>query len=92
MALPVSFRWHKDFIERIDLARGSVSRSAFVRDAVEKKIEADEPPLVRPAEPVEVPAEGGVRPLIRYGCRYCDFTAPSPVARCLHHSGQLVAL
>jgi hypothetical protein len=40
MSQPLSFRWDKAFIERIDDARGLIPRSAFVRDAVERKLEA----------------------------------------------------
>lgn len=36
MALPVSFRWDKPFIERIDAARGDVPRTIFVQRAVEQ--------------------------------------------------------
>jgi hypothetical protein len=42
MAQPLSFRWDPEFVARIDRARktplGEVSRSAFVRDAVELAI------------------------------------------------------
>jgi hypothetical protein len=35
MALPLSFRWPQEFVARIDIARGDIPRSAFVRRAVE---------------------------------------------------------
>lgn len=38
MAVPVSFRWDEDFVKRIDGARGDVSRSRFVRRAVERAL------------------------------------------------------
>jgi hypothetical protein len=35
-AVPLSFRWDKDFVARVDAARGAVPRSAFVRECVER--------------------------------------------------------
>lgn len=35
MTKPLSFRWPDEFVARIDEKRGSVSRSRFVRDAVD---------------------------------------------------------
>lgn len=32
---PVTFRWDEDFLARVDQARGSTPRSAFVRNAIE---------------------------------------------------------
>lgn len=39
---PLSFRWDRDFIRRIDAARGTTSRSAYVRQGVLALLEADE--------------------------------------------------
>lgn len=39
-ATPVSFRWSPEFIEAIDKARGSTSRSEFVRVACALRIQA----------------------------------------------------
>lgn len=38
MALPVSFRWDPEFVAKIDAARGDVSRSLWVRRAVEHQL------------------------------------------------------
>jgi hypothetical protein len=38
MPQPLSFRWDPEFIARIDAARGDVSRSLFVRRAVERAL------------------------------------------------------
>jgi hypothetical protein len=40
MALPISFRWDKEFIDQIDAMRGAVPRSAFVRAAIEQALAA----------------------------------------------------
>lgn len=42
MAAPLSFRWDEAFIERVDAARGSTPRSAFVREAVLAFVECEE--------------------------------------------------
>lgn len=43
MALrPVSFRWDEKFVARIDAARGGLSRTEFVRRAVEELVAQDE--------------------------------------------------
>jgi hypothetical protein len=39
MVSPVSFRWPTELVARIDLARGDVPRSAWVRRAVEQALE-----------------------------------------------------
>jgi hypothetical protein len=41
MASPLSFRWDEAFIARIDARRGKMSRSAFVRAAVEAALTDD---------------------------------------------------
>lgn len=51
MAQPLSFRWPKDLIARIDQARGLVARSAWLKDAAETKLAG---------EPVDV-GNGGAR-------------------------------
>ena len=40
---PLSFRWPKEFIARIDVAREDVSRSLWVRRAVERALGENEP-------------------------------------------------
>jgi hypothetical protein len=42
MAQPLSFRWDEEFVARIDLVRGDVPRSVFVRRAVEVALGSDE--------------------------------------------------
>lgn len=39
---PLSFRWEPEFVARVDAARGREPRSAFVRRAVERALEAGE--------------------------------------------------
>lgn len=98
MALPVSFRWPDDFVARIDAARGLVSRSAFVRQAVEEKLEPPLPLYVTMPpgrkKATAVNAGTGPEPEVsspRYKCRApgCDFTALSPAAKCPRHPGTL---
>jgi hypothetical protein len=36
MSIRVQFRWKPEFLERVDVARGDVARSVFVRRAVER--------------------------------------------------------
>lgn len=67
MAQPLSFRWDEEFVARIDSARGDVSRSLWVRRAVEQALggqqkrgnarEAEERDVVNrePSKPAERP-------------------------------------
>jgi hypothetical protein len=48
MALPVSFRWDEEFVKRVDVARGDVSRSLWVRRAVEERLAGSPVTLVSP--------------------------------------------
>lgn len=56
MAQPISFRWDEDYIARIDAARGDMKRSAFVRAAVDRLLDAPAPS--RPATPPGTTARG----------------------------------
>jgi hypothetical protein len=38
MSIRVQFRWKSEFLERVDVARGDVARSVFVRRAVERAL------------------------------------------------------
>jgi metal-responsive CopG/Arc/MetJ family transcriptional regulator len=38
MAKPINFRWDEEFVAALDEARGDVSRSLFVRRAIEAAI------------------------------------------------------
>ncbi len=49
MAVPVSFRWGEEFVARVDLARGDVPRSLFVRRCVERAL-GDRPSSAVPAD------------------------------------------
>ena len=81
----IRFRCSHDFVKRLDEARGGLSRSQFIRAAVE---------VAGAFEALEG-GEGGepnLPPKIKYGCPYCSFKAPSPKARCPRHPGELVAV
>jgi hypothetical protein len=43
---PLSFRWEDEFVERIDAARGLVPRSAWVRGACERALQASPVPVI----------------------------------------------
>jgi hypothetical protein len=42
MSKPLSFRWDENFTARVDAKRGAVSRSAYVRRAVEAAMESED--------------------------------------------------
>ena len=56
--VPVSFRWHEDFLATVDAARGSVPRSTFVRDMVLAGLASRHDP-----RPAVVPAPDASRPV-----------------------------
>ena len=54
MVQPLSFRWDPEFVAAIDAARGDVSRSLWVRRAVEQALgEVNESGGVGPCRPLE---------------------------------------
>lgn len=68
MALPVSFRWDEEFVARIDVARGDVPRSTFVRRAIERQI-TGQGLMPRVSQPAVTPASGRVSPKLRVGIK-----------------------
>ena len=57
MTLPVSFRWDEGFVAAVDLARGDVPRSRWVRVACELRLAESRvnPPLTSPEPVLDVP-------------------------------------
>jgi len=63
---PISFRWDEAFIGRIDVARGDVPRSTFVRAAVERALarpgtNGSSPPVAA-VQPAAAPAPAHAKP------------------------------
>lgn len=57
--VPISFRWHKDFVARIDAARGDVPRSTWVRRAIEERLQREGPiPTKAPGRRSNGPGHG----------------------------------
>lgn len=77
MAQPISFRWDEDYIARIDAARGDMKRSAFVRAAVDRVLDAPTPS--RPATAPGTTARGR-QPRVTHDKR----TGPVPIAPASH--------
>lgn len=98
----LTMRWDESLVAAVDRARGSVSRSEWIRRLVVAELgEMPAPVLEERPEPLtkeekiqELRVAAGVKVAseVRYFCPVagCGFSAPSSTARCQQHSRALI--